>query len=572
MAAAVSLLTLLGALGWARWRLYDLASELAATASPNPRIAIVGITDSDLAAYGRRPWPRSMEARLVDRLHADGARVIALDLLFQEPSTPAGDQALAAAARRAGNVIFAGYATLSARPSATPLATALSQPVAPLRAAGAMGLINAAPDSDGVLRRAVPGASLGGQMLLAMDVLAAERAGGRIARVPLLPDGDYLIHYALPSTFPVVSVGDVLTGRAGPSLLRGRVVLVGAWAAGLGDRWLTPIGGPLPGVLVHAESIRTLLDGGIAVPGTAARAAAVLIAALAAALLSAWAGPWLGMAAVAGLALATIVWAAASLAYGVAVDAAAPLLALLLTWAGTAAWTTSSERRARARITALFGRHVGTEVVRSLMEAPAGGPDTGGVRVPVTVLFLDMRGFTALAGAQSPEAVVAILNRVFDAVVPLVLSSGGMLDKFVGDGLMALWNVPTPVPDHAARAVGAAIAMQRRLAELDPLGIPVGFGIGLATGEAVVGSVGTRSRQEYTAIGDTVNVAARLQEQAAAGEILASAATWSACQAAHPDLAAEQRLITVRGRELPLSVFALRPPAPAPAALLALPR
>lgn len=593
VAALVLALSALGALGWARWRLYDVASVLAASAAPDPHIAIVGITDSDLAAYGRWPWPRSVEARLVDRLHADGARVIALDLLLPEASTPAQDQALAAASRRAGNVIFASYATLGPRAAGLPAATAVTQPVAVLRAAGAVGLVNALPASDGVLRRAIAAVRVKGRVMPSLDLLAAAALSGRPARVDagavslgahrlhLLPGGGYLVDYVAPSSFPVVSVGDVLAGRVGASLLAGRVVLVGAWAAGLGDRWLTPIGGPWPGVLIHAESIHTLLDGGLVLPGAASTAAAVLAAALAGALLFAWVGPWVGMAVLAGLALAVLVWAALSLAYGVAVDAAGPLAALVLTWAASLAWGVSAEQRARVRITTLFGRHVGPDVVQSLMAMPAGGPATAGDRLPVTVLFLDMRGFTALAAARSPETVVALLNRVFDAVVPLVLESGGMLDKFVGDGLMALWNVPSPMPDHAVRAVGTALAMQRRLADLNeqglgPRGAQLGFGIGIDTGEAVVGTVGTHSRQEYTAIGDTVNLAARLQEQAGAGEVLVSAATWSACQDAQTGLAAEPRVLAIRGRSEPLQVFVLRPAAwaeaPAQAARLALPQ
>jgi adenylate cyclase len=577
VAGAVTLLSLTGALAGARWRLYDLASYLQAGSTPDRRIAIVGITDSDLATYGQWPWPRSLEARLVDRLKADGARVIAFDLLFTEPAAnPADDAALAASARAAGNVIFAGYADLASTQSgAPPVAVGIERPAPGLPGAGATGLINALPDGDGVLRRALPWVSVDGSQVPSLDILAAEREAGDL-RLPEEIGGGYLVDYGvMPAAFPVVSVGDVLSGRAGPALLAGRIVLVGAWAAGLGDRWLTPLGGPWPGVFVHAESIRTLLDGGLRVPAVLTQVASILVASVAAALLFGVLGPLTGTLALVGLGVAVLVWAAVSVASGVAVNAAAPMLAIVLSWAGSLGWRTLDEQRARVRVTGIFGRHVGPEVVRALLATPArsGQPGVGGARQQVTVLFLDMRGFTALAGSMAPERVVQILDAVFDAVVPIVLGSGGMLDKFVGDGLMAVWNAPVPAADHAARAVAAAVDMQARLAHLAVAlwaseGIRVGFGIGVHSGDAVVGTVGTSSRQEYTAIGDTVNVAARLQEHAAAGEILVSDATWKAAAGTWgssgpgttlPDACG--RRVAVKGRRDPIQAYALRAPA-----------
>ncbi|HVB09253.1 MAG TPA: adenylate/guanylate cyclase domain-containing protein, partial [Bacillota bacterium] len=307
--------------------------------------------------------------------------------------------------------------------------------------------------------------------------------------------------------------------------------------------------------------IRTLLDGGLVQPGPLARLAATAVVALVAAALSGWLGPLAGGLAVAVLLLAVVVWSAVSLALGTAVDAAGPLAAGLVSWVAVVVWRLGDEQAARARLVGLFGRHVGPEVVRSLLEAPERRPATGGVRQPVTALFLDMRGFTALAGAQDPESVVALLNRVFAQVVPVIIERGGMLDKFIGDGLLAIWNAPVAAPDHAARALAAAVEMQARLGclaaeELAAHGVHLGFGIGIHTGEAVVGTVGTPTRQEYTAIGSTINLAARLQEQAGSGEILVSAAVWEAAGAAG-GMVATPRDVPIRGQAEALPALAV---------------
>jgi adenylate cyclase len=192
--------------------------------------------------------------------------------------------------------------------------------------------------------------------------------------------------------------------------------------------------------------------------------------------------------------------------------------------------TRAHERLAREEVArANYGRFLPEYVVKQMLENP-GSFKLGGVNQTITVLFADIRGFTRLSEHAQPEKVVQLLNRYFSAMTDIIFAHGGTLDKYIGDGLMALFGAPTATPQDAANSLNASVAMQRRIIgineELRSEGFPeIGVGIGLHTGEATVGYIGSERRSEYTAIGDTVNLAARLESNALGGQILLSAET-----------------------------------------------
>jgi adenylate cyclase len=218
------------------------------------------------------------------------------------------------------------------------------------------------------------------------------------------------------------------------------------------------------------------------------------------------------------------------------------------------------ERLAREEVArANYGRFLPEYVVKQLLE----NPDSfrlGGINQTITVLFADIRGFTSLSERENPERVVRLLNRYFTAMTEIIFEHGGTLDKYIGDGLMALFGAPTATPNDAINAAKAAVVMQRKInslnGELVAEGLsPVTVGIGLHTGEAVVGYIGSEKRSEYTAIGDTVNLAARLEANARGGQILLSDATARAIGNAFPLVTREP--LTVRNRVQPVSLFEL---------------
>ncbi|HEX8173926.1 MAG TPA: adenylate/guanylate cyclase domain-containing protein [Pyrinomonadaceae bacterium] len=216
------------------------------------------------------------------------------------------------------------------------------------------------------------------------------------------------------------------------------------------------------------------------------------------------------------------------------------------------------ERLAREEVArANYGRFLPEYVVKQMLENPESFK-LGGVNQKITVLFADIRGFTRLSEHAPPERVVQLLNKYFSAMTDIIFAHGGTLDKYIGDGLMALFGAPTVTPEDATNAVNAAVAMQRRILnineELRQEGLPeIGVGIGLHTGEATVGYIGSERRSEYTAIGDTVNTAARLESNSKGGQILVSEGT---AQAAHSRYKLEPREpIYVKNRVQPVPLF-----------------
>jgi adenylate cyclase len=216
------------------------------------------------------------------------------------------------------------------------------------------------------------------------------------------------------------------------------------------------------------------------------------------------------------------------------------------------------ERLAKEEVArANYSRFLPEYVVKQMLENPESFK-LGGVLQTITVLFADIRGFTRISEHAPPEKIVQLLNRYFSAMTDIIFAHGGTLDKYLGDGLMALFGAPTVTPKDAANAIAAAVAMQRRMLsindELREEGFPeIGIGIGLHTGEVTVGYIGSERRSEYTAIGDAVNTASRLESNAKGGEILVSEVTAKAAHSRY-QLAAREP-ITVKNREQPVPLF-----------------
>ena len=216
------------------------------------------------------------------------------------------------------------------------------------------------------------------------------------------------------------------------------------------------------------------------------------------------------------------------------------------------------ERLAREEVArANYSRFLPEYVVKQMLE----NPDSfklGGVNQTITILFADIRGFTSISEHAPPEKIVSLLNRYFSAMTDIIFAHGGTLDKYLGDGLMALFGAPTTTPEDASNALNAAVAMQRRLlginTELRKDGLSeVGVGIGLHTGEVIVGYIGSERRSEYTAIGDAVNTASRLESNAKGGQILISEATAKAARSRYKLQPRDP--ITVKNREQPVILW-----------------
>jgi adenylate cyclase len=276
----------------------------------------------------------------------------------------------------------------------------------------------------------------------------------------------------------------------------------------------------MSGPEVHANIVETMLTGRAPRPAPAPLRLAVLVMVLAAGAYCFFhVSPWQGVGAGVLLALLSLALAYVLFLNYLILPVGGMELGLGLCFLGVLAVRLTGEERTRHRLRQVFARYVTDEVVDRIM-ASGKLPDLGGEAVGVTVLFADIRNFTAISERLSAHEVVEMLNAYFSSICEPILEYGGAIDKFIGDAVMAVFGAPAPHPDHARRALATALAMAARAEKFQAWmterfpekGLPrFHIGIGLHSGEAVVGNIGSPRRLEYTAIGDTVNIASRLE-------------------------------------------------------------
>jgi adenylate cyclase len=349
--------------------------------------------------------------------------------------------------------------------------------------------------------------------------------------------------------------------------------VVAATASGLNDMRPTPLAAQTQGVHVITTAIANLRAGDW-LREWPARWPLAAIAALALALaFRRRLSPFKSAMALAAGTVALLLSAYVGLRWNLYTPVGA---SLMLAWLGFGLFTLQAqwlERREREATVGLFGRFVDPRVVQSLVASGELSRDRKPEAREITILFSDIRGFTSLSETRSPEQVVHLLNRYFTRQVEVIFRHGGTLDKFIGDAVMAFWNAPTPSPGHAPSAVAAALdmvlaldAFKRELAAGDEGLGDFDIGIGLHTGPAVVGLLGSDTRMEYTAIGDAVNLASRI-EGATKGvaRVLVSGATREACRDSGRFTFIPRGQFHVKGREQPVELFepAHAPPDPA---------
>jgi adenylate cyclase len=291
----------------------------------------------------------------------------------------------------------------------------------------------------------------------------------------------------------------------------------------------------------------------------------VLTAALVAALATAIIGPWVGT--IVAVVDATLLIALVTFAFGRGTWApmVEPLAAVALATFGGVAYQYAVEGREKRRVKRIFSRYVSKDVYQQLLDNPE-DVRLGGNRRHMTVLFSDIRGFTAVSERGQPEAIVAQLNQYFSAMVPIVFAHKGTIDKFVGDMIMALYGAPLEDPDHADHAVQTALAMTAELARLNGRwtadGLPpIDIGIGINTGDMVAGNLGSESIMSYTVIGDNVNLGSRLESLTRNFQtrVIISDATRQALKQAY-DLHPLGE-VTVKGKAVPVQVYEVRLPS-----------
>jgi adenylate cyclase len=580
IAAAITLLSWAGlAAGAFQGTQLRLVDALFPAIGPDDRIAVVAVDETSLEAIGRAwPWPRSIHADLVRALRSGGADLIGYDVTFAEPTDPEEDAALAVAIGEGDDVVLAANAIFRGRLQDPPRAVDLDLPIPALGdAAVAVAHANVIPDPDGVVRALPPvieSPDLDYVPALSLALYALEedvedqltfRPDGWQIGDRLIPTGRaHLmdVNFSARAEYPTYQAVQVLEGEVPADAFEGKIVLVGATALGLGDTRLTPLNKTTgePGVFVHANALNTMLTRAFLFPDGRA---SVLVAVFAVALLSAMAVAflrvWASPVVVLGIGTAYFLLAFWRFDDAHVMNLVYAALGLVVAFIGALSVRYFTEEREKRRVTRVFGRYVAQDVVDEVLAAPEAALATlEGQSRRISVLFADLRGFTSASEGAEPGQVVEALNVYLDAMVRAVNEERGTIDKFMGDCVMAFWGAPRPSEHHAEHASRAGVKMLDYIDEAVAAGRTSGLevagcGVGIATGEAVVGNIGSHDRLDYTVVGDTVNTASRLCGVAGPGQIVVT----EECAAAIRDKfrIGDLPSLEVKGKAKPLRVF-----------------
>jgi adenylate cyclase len=519
--------------------IYD--AFLAQERRPSEEIIIVGIDERSINEIGAWPWPRFYVADAIEKITEMGAAAIGVSILYDAYSADEySDERLVAAAANTDRLIFAAMGIFPDHTRDELNAEDYIEPFEMLGNVARTGFWNVMPDeSDGVMRRALTAFRYGDITVRSLPYEVYRTYTGAMGiqanEIPLDRLGKFPVNYATrPGGFPKVSLWGVINDEYSPALFENKIVLIGPYAQGLGSAYTTPLDrrNAMHSVEINANVIQNMLEGNFKQD-------------------SEW---WVDLAAIAALGLLVIiflhrlkpVWAALFVIALIAIQLFSSVIAwlqfdlilrpsggavfLLLCFIAHLAFSIYMAQHEKQHIQGMFGRFVAPEVVKELV---SGGVEIqlGGTEREVTLIFVDIRGFTAFSEANPPEKVVNMVNRYLGLTSRAIQENGGTIDKFIGDATMAVFNAPNHVPDHALRACKAAWAMKQgsvalREEIMRDYGVDLQFGVGINTGPAVVGNMGSDFRMDYTAIGDTVNTAARLEANAEKGQIIISDATY----------------------------------------------
>ena len=452
-------------------------------------------------------------------------------------------------------------------------------------AAAASGYFNMFPDADGTVRW-VPMTIqvrdkyymplslqtlryyLGGvDSFLEVSEMGVERVGLGELNLPTDEMGRLLVNYRGPAqTFPHYPIADILAGRLDKGTFKDKIVLVGPTAVGIYDLRVTPYDNVFPGVEIHANIIDSILQKDFLVrpnwSGIFDIGSIILIGLILGLLLpklSAMTGPFLGL----GLLAVLVGGNFALFNRGWWINLVFPVLSLVVIYIGITIFRYITEEREKRKIKGAFSSYVNPSVVNEMLK----NPDMlklGGDKRIATVLFSDIRGFTTISEKLDPEALVNLLNRYLTIMTDLVFNYDGLLDKYIGDAIMAVWGAPLTQPEHALLACRTSLDMMAELEKLrqtlaqEDENIPyLDIGIGLNTGPMVVGNMGSKTRMDYTAMGDSVNLGSRLEgaNKQYGTNIIIAEMTFE--QVKDVMYCRELDSVAVKGKKLPVRIYEL---------------
>lgn len=517
-------------------------------------IVLIGIDQKaieEIGPYNR--WGRDTMARVLNILNESEEchpAAIGLDILYTGETLKEADDALAEAAAKYDNVVTACLAEFGSGLAEdengefyldNDAIIHFDESYLSLKESSSQGHINAMLDTDGILRHHMLSLTLpDGSTVPSMALKLAEKYRDFHGLEPVtLPDTDsrgfwYLPYCGLPGAFSEsISVADILSGRKDADYFAGKIVLIGPYTAGLQDSYLTAMDHALPmyGMEYQANAVQALMRGDVYKKEASERLQlAALFLVLLLGVFCFWKRP---------VGFSTALWLFLCVGYvlfcrwmysrGWVMHVLWIPVGVSFLYAGCLAFNYIQAALEKRRVTDRFKKYVAPEIVDEILKEGVESLELGGKSTQIAVLFVDIRGFTSMSEKLTPTDLVDVLNRYLSLISKCILDNQGTLDKFIGDAAMAFWGAPLPQEDYIMKAVQAAADMAAGSAalaeELEKLhGRSVSFGIGIHAGPAVVGNIGSRQRMDYTAIGDTVNTAERLEANAKRGEIYISRA------------------------------------------------
>jgi len=593
-----------------RLKALDFYFHTRGESNPGSDIIIVAIDDMSLKEIGVWPWPRRYHARLINFLKEAGAKVIGFDVVFSDNAPLLeDDRALITATKNAGNVYYAMYFSPERRkraqtkkvsiivttekereieellpafsvslkgPSRLSMGEAeeATIPIPGLvRVANGLGNINYEPEKDGVIRYGQLAVNYKGKFYPSLSLCLAGRYLGipqnsiKIGKdielgsikIPINSQGKILVNYVGGiEKFKIIPYYRVLTGEIPAYEFKDKIVMVGSTAVGVYDLRVTPFSENFPGVGVHTNIISSILNKKFIIP--LPKIFSLVITVISGLLL----GFYLPKLSPLFNAVFTVVALLILITAGIFLfnqghylDFVYPGGTMLFSYLSISLYLFISEEREKREIRTTFGRYVSPEVVNEILSDPT-KLLLGGEKKTLTILFSDIRGFTTISEGLQPEEVVSLLNEYFTDMSEVVLKYEGTLDKFIGDAIMAFFGAPVVHSDDPRRAVRVAWEMQQKIEEINRRhtgGIhgQLKMGVGINTGEVVVGNIGSHRRMDYTAIGDDVNLAQRLEDMAEGGKILISESTYNLVK----DIVEVNKLepVKVKGRTQAVQVY-----------------
>ncbi|MFP3387539.1 CHASE2 domain-containing protein [Brevibacillus sp. SIMBA_040] len=519
---------------------YDYDMNKSMTHAPHEDIIVVDIDQESLDLIGTFPWPRDTYIPLLEALSE--AKAVAFDITFRTKSEdPAIDEAFAAELAKHDNVIIPSVVELENFFRKETIVTKdqlikgqkLLTSVPPIDKAAKTAHINAVLDDDGVIRRTWLMLDSPEGKIPSLAYQVADMYGADVKHyLTDHPQTELAIKFdGSTKDFMNIPFYMVLNGEVPPETFKDRIVLIGMAAAG-SDAHPTPVDNHMYLVYAHANIINQLLhDQKITIVGNLLILALMLIVFFFTTWYTWRLKPLYSISIVIGTSILLIfgqfILFDSKLIY---LSVVYPLAALYTTFFVNIAVKTYFETKQKQFITQQFGRYISPELVNQIAKSEVELP-LGGVNKELSILFLDIRGFTPLSEKLRPEEVVDFLNMMFDMITNQVLKNHGTIDKFIGDAAMILYNAPLDVPHHEYHAVKTAYDIQRGMEQvrkdiMDKYEVEVSIGIGINTGEVVVGNIGSFLRVDYTAIGDHVNTAARIESNAQANQVLVSESTY----------------------------------------------